>query len=155
MQTHNKHVSIGFNHQPPPPPDTLQKRSISHEKIICHCQNVFKNLSEFYVIIFPAGSTTIGLIYLCETWWRLNRHPLYVHDTFIVSLQTYETAPDNVFVVDVRKASTSVKSVTWLPLFKICTDGKILVKITFQRECVRFIGFALDEKCRYVCPRML
>ena len=43
-------------------------------------------------LLSPTGSATIGLMYVCEAWWRLAR--LYVRYIFFYNLQTYETTPN-------------------------------------------------------------
>ena len=42
------------------------------------------------LLLSPVGGTTIGLIYLYETWWQLDHYPAKRSLDVVVNLRPYE-----------------------------------------------------------------
>ena len=90
-QTHNKCVVLVSFQPPNPPPPPMW--CMTCEKC-CHCQYIFKYLvsisiwlhTEQKLLFSPYRWCHYQLIYLCDTWWRLDRLPptLYMFATHLL-----------------------------------------------------------------------
>ena len=67
----------------------------------------------FMLLYSCAGGATIGPIYLCETWWRLDKHPHMERGSSVVECRTRnQVSPgSNPYLLPFRKLGIFVLSI--------------------------------------------